>query len=278
MQTEITTIYVVCDDFLKAMNYRDDPQAGLTTAEVMTTALVSARFFKNCLEHARVFLKEAGYMPNMLSQSRLNRRLHGLPEGMWLSLFSTLAQVHQQWADSLDYIVDSLPIAVCDNYRIPRCHLYGSRRSAFRGYIASKRRYFFGLRAHVLTTAQGCPVELVLAPASEADVVVFKRLQLDVPDGATIYADKAYTDYVWEDLLNEDTELSLVALRKANTKRPMQGCVRYICHHVRKRIEISFSQMADFFAKRIYAITEQGIELKAFLAVLAFSFMCLQPS
>ena len=66
MQTEITTIYVVCDDFLKAMNHCDDAKAGLTTAEVMTTALVSARFFKNCLEHAHVFLKEAGYMPNML--------------------------------------------------------------------------------------------------------------------------------------------------------------------------------------------------------------------
>jgi hypothetical protein len=283
MQTEITTIYVVCDDFLKALNYRDDSQAGLTRAEVMTTALVSARFFKNCLEHARAFLKEAGYMPNMLSQSRLNRRLHALPEGVWLGLFSALAQVHQGLAQSVDYIVDSLPIAVCDNYRIPHCRLYGRRRNAFRGYIASlcpagcKKRYFFGLRAHVLTTAQGCPVELVLAPASEADVVVFKRLQLDLPDGATIYADKAYTDYVWEDLLNQDTDLSLVVLRKSNAKRPLAGCVRYICHHVRKRIETSFSQMADCFAKRIYAITEQGVELKAFLAVLAFSFMCLQP-
>lgn len=76
MQTEITTIYVVCDDFLKAMNHCDDAKAGLTMA------LVSARFFKNCLEHAHVFLKEAGYMPNMLSQSRLNRRLHGASEGM----------------------------------------------------------------------------------------------------------------------------------------------------------------------------------------------------
>jgi hypothetical protein len=275
MQTEITTIYVVCDDFLKAMNHRDDPQAGLTTAEVMTAALVAARFFKNCLEHARVFLKAAGYMPNMLSESRLNRRLHALLEGLWLGLFSLLGQVHQQLADSLDYIVDSLPIAICDNYRIPHCHLYGSQRKAFRGYIASKRRHFFGLRAHVLTTAQGCPVELVLAPASESDVKVFKRLQLDLPDGATIYADKAYTDYDWEDVLNQDTDLTLVALRKSNAKRVMDGCLRYICHHVRKRIETSFSQIADFFAKRIYAITARGIELKAFLAVLAFSFACL---
>ena len=129
----------------------------------------------------------------------------------------------------------------------------------------------------MLTTAQGRPVKLVLAAASEADIVIFKRMQLDLPDGATIYADKAYTDYVWEDLLNEDTDLSLVALRKSNAKRTMDGCVSYICHHVRERIETSFSQIADFFAKRIYVITERDVELKTFLAVLAFSFMCLQP-
>lgn len=278
MQAEIITIYVICDDYLKAMRYRDDKQADMTTAEVMTTALVSARYFKNCLEQARVFLKEEGYMPTMLSKSRMNRRLHGIPEQVWLGLFYTLADVHKQLNDSLDYIVDSFPIAVCDHYRIPRCRLYRDHRKAFRGYIASKRRFFYGLRGHVLVTAGGQPVDLVLAPGSDADISAFKRLHLDLPDGATIYADKAYTDYVCEDVLNEDTAITLVALRKSNATRPIDGCVRYICHHVRKRIETSFSRIADFFAKRIYAITARGVELKAFLAVLAFSIDCMCPS
>jgi len=30
---------------------------------------------------------------------------------------------------------------------------------AFRGYVASKRRYFYGLRVHLVTTAAGEPVE-----------------------------------------------------------------------------------------------------------------------
>lgn len=277
MQIEIITIYVICDDYLKAIDYQDDGQVGMTTAEVMTTALVAARFFKNCLEHARIFLKEAGYIPTMLGDSRLNRRLHGIAEQVWLELFHMLGAVHQQLNDSLDYGVDSLPIAICDNYRIPRCRLYRDHRPTFRGYIASKHRYFYGLRAHVLVTAGGQPVDLVLAPASVADLSAFKCLHLDLPDGATIYADKAYTDYVCEDVLNEDTAITLVALRKRNAKRPMDGCIRYICHHVRKRIETSFSRIADFFAKRIYAITARGIELKAFLAVLAFSIDCLTP-
>lgn len=277
MQTEIITIYVICDDYLKAMCFRDDDQADMTTAEVMTTAVVSARFFKNCLESARIFLKQEGYVPHMLSPSRLNRRLHRIPERVWLGLFYALAEVYHQLNDSLDYIVDSFPIPVCDNYRIPHCRLYGSQRQVFRGYIASKHRFFYGLRAHVLVTADGHPVDLVLAPGSHADLSAFKRLHLDLPDGATVYADKAYTDYVCEDVLNEDTALTLVALRKSNAKRAMDGCVRYLCHHVRKRIETSFSRMADFFAKRIYAITPRGVELKAFLAVLAFSFYGLVP-
>ena len=147
----------------------------------------------------------------------------------------------------------------------------GEDRAAFRGYIASKRRYFYGLRLHVLVTASGQPVDLVLAPGGDADISAFKRLHLDLPDGATIYADKAYTDYGCEDVLNEDTLITLIALRKRNSKRPMDGCIRYICHHVRKRIETTFSQIADSFAKRIYAITARGVELRAFLAVLAFS-------
>lgn len=55
MQVEIITIYVICDDYLKGMQYPDDAQADMTTAKVMTTAVVAARFFKNCLEHGGCF-------------------------------------------------------------------------------------------------------------------------------------------------------------------------------------------------------------------------------
>jgi len=269
MQDEIITIYVICDDYLKAVKYRDDRQSVMTTAEVMTTALVATRFFKNCVESARVYLQEQGLIRRMLSQSRLNRRIYAIAEWVWLGLFRALAEVHQDSNDGQEYVVDSFPLAVCDNYRIRRCRLY--RGEAFRGYIASKRRYFFGLRLHVVVTAQGKPVEVTLAPAADADIAAFKSLQLDLPDDSTLYGDKAYTDYVCEDVLNEDTTITLTALRKCNSHRPMDGCVRYICQHIRKRIETSFSQMTNYFAKRIYAITPRGVELRAFLAVLAFS-------
>jgi hypothetical protein len=77
VQDEIITIYVICDDYLKAMNYRDNRQS------VMSTALVAARLIKNCLADARKALQEEGYIPRMLSESRLNRRLYAIREGLW---------------------------------------------------------------------------------------------------------------------------------------------------------------------------------------------------
>ncbi|MCA1730266.1 MAG: hypothetical protein LC751_12910 [Actinobacteria bacterium] len=39
MDDTITTTYYLCDEFLKAIGHRDDPQARLSTAEVMTIPL-----------------------------------------------------------------------------------------------------------------------------------------------------------------------------------------------------------------------------------------------
>jgi hypothetical protein len=38
-------------------------------------------------------------------------------------------------------------------------------------------------------------VEFALAAGSEADVTIFKELELDLPEGSIICAEKAYTDY-----------------------------------------------------------------------------------
>ena len=116
--------------------------------------------------------------------------------------------------------------------RIRRCRLYPlelegghddevlpeRKKKSFRGYIvASKRRYFYGLRVHLVVSAAGEPVEFSLAAGSEADVTVFKDLDLDLPEGSIICADKAYTDYDYEDLLEEAVGLHLKAQRKKNS-------------------------------------------------------------
>ena len=161
MDDTITTIYCLCDECLKAIGHRDDPQARLTTAEVMTVALVAAAFFGGNVEQARRFLSEYGYVPAQISKGRFNRRLHAIEPELWRGLFSVLAGVFKGRNVQGTYAVDSLPVAACDNIRIRRCRLYPPEEhgaGAFRGYIASKRRYFYGLRVHLVVTQAGEPV------------------------------------------------------------------------------------------------------------------------
>jgi len=269
MQERIITIYCLCDEFLKANGIIDPPATVMSTAEVMTTALVAADVFGGCFEHSRQFLLSHGYVPQMLSKSRFNRRLHALPESLWQGLFSLVSAVAKQTNATGEYIVDSCPVPVCDNMRIRRCHLY--RGEAYRGYLASKRRYFFGLRIHLLVTVTGHPVEFVLAPGAHADIAVFKALPLTLPAGSTIYADAAYTDYGWEDLLAQGPQLHLVVPRKVNATRTMLPCQRYLCSYLRKRVETALSQITASFARTLRAVTSRCFELKIGLSLLAFA-------
>ncbi len=92
MEDTITTIYCLCEDFLKATRHRDDPQILLSTAEVMTVPLVAAAFFGANLDKSRSFLKECACMPTMISKSHLNRRLHAIDPSLWQGLFVLLAE------------------------------------------------------------------------------------------------------------------------------------------------------------------------------------------
>ena len=81
MDEQIIAVFCLCDDLLKVRRHREDPQRRMTDAEVMTTALVAARFFGGNVEHARRMLDTPLYIPGMLSKSRLNRRIHALEAG-----------------------------------------------------------------------------------------------------------------------------------------------------------------------------------------------------
>lgn len=271
MQQQVITIFCLCDDFLKAMRHTDDPQARVSSAEVMTVALVGAYFFGGNQEASRRFLCEHGYIPAMLSKSRFNRRLHALPEALWQALFHLLAQVHRQGEPAREYLIDSFPMPACDNIRIRRCRLYQGEE--FRGYLASKRRYVYGLRVHLITTTRGKPIEITLLPASCADITGLRCLPLDLAPGSRVLADAAYTDYAWQEALGEEAGIELVSLRRANSKRPLPGWLRYVCQRVRQRIETSLSQITALLAQPLHAVTPRGFELKIFLAVLAYSIL-----
>src|ERR671922_2081070 len=271
MDEKIIAIYCLCADVLDAFGHAEDLQHKMSDAEVITTGLVAMMFLRGNFEAARALLSMPPYIPHMLSRSRLNRRLHRLKH-LFLTLFDLLGYTWKQLNTDSVYIIDSFPIMVCDNYRIPRARLY--QHQEYRGYIASKKRYFYGLKIHLLVTKDGQPVECFLTPGSSSDVRALKTFRFDVPEGSYVYADKAYNDYAMEDVLLEAAHIQLCPIRKKNSKRTLPPYIAYVQHYYRKMIETVGSLIERMLPKTIHAVTAAGFELKVFLFVLAYSITC----
>lgn len=269
----VIALYCLTDDLLRSIQHRDDSQRQMSDAEVITTAITAMRSFGGNYAEAMRWLGKPELIPKMLSRGRFSRRLHRLAD-LLAFCFDSLGQLWQHLNTTSEYAIDSMPIACCDNFRIARSQLYPLKQhgKSFRGYIASKRRHFYGLRIHLLCTCDGEPVEVFLAPASNADVGALKRYRFDLPPGSTIYADRAYNDYQEEDLMAEAGNLHLSAMRKKNSKRPVSAAVAYIQHARRKMIETTNSRIEALLPKHIHATSPASFELKAFLFVLAVSF------
>jgi hypothetical protein len=216
-------------------------------------------------------LKEYGYIPHMLSKSRWSRRLHRLTE-TFVILFALLGQTWKMLNTNSVYIIDSLPIAVCDHIRIRRSKIYTDKK--FRGYKASMKRYFYGLKIHLMVTQDGQPVECFLTHGGFGDVDAFKYYAYELPEGSIIYADKAYKDYEIEDLLKDVDHIKLMPMRKKNAKRALPPEVSFVQHYYRKMVETAGSLIAQLLPKSIHAVTSQGFERQVALFVIAYSLNC----
>ena len=228
----------------------------------------------NRIKHLKVptyVLRQHGYIPHMVSKSRFSRRLHRLKE-LFIVLFDLFAHIWKTRNKDTIYVIDSFPIAVCDNIRIRRSKIYS--KEDFRGYQASKKRYFYGLKIHLMVTPEGQPVECFLTPGGVGDVDALKYYAYDLPDGSIIYADKAYNDYEIEDLLKAVDHIQLLPMRKKNSKRALPPYVSFVQSYYRKRVETAGSLIEQLLPKSIHAVTPQGFELKVALFVIAASLNC----
>ena len=271
MDDSVLAIYCLCDDLLKALKHREDSQRLMSDAEVMTTAIVAALYFGGNFERARLLLDGPRYIPGMLSKSQFNRRLHAVRE-LLLMVFRVLGATFKQLNAASLYIIDSFPVAACDNIRIARDKRF--RCEKFRGYTASKRRYFYGVKVFLLTAAKGEPVEMFLVPGATADVLALDVFDFDLPSQSTVYGDSAFTLYAVEDLLQESCGIDLSPMRKKNSKRPASASLAYLQAVGRKQVETAGSLIERLLPKSIHAVTAKGFMLKVFLFVVAYSFSC----
>lgn len=269
MNDQIIAIYHLCDEYLKSIGLTGQKwhNEKMSDAEVMTVVIVASRYFYGNIERARQFLKENGYILKMLSKSRLNRRMHLIPDDIWQNMLKFSHQYSTYRYLDNDYIVDSFPVSVCRNIRISRCRIFTTED--FRGYNASKKEYFYGVKATVITNLCGHPLKMIIAPGSEHDLPALKVLDPRcLPKGSVLYGDAAYIDYRYEDeMLKEGVKMAVD--RKSNSTRPyeLEDYVNLKKH--RKTIEGIFASITNLMPKKIHAIVARGFELKIINFIIA---------
>lgn len=268
MLNEIVTIYSVIDDLLKAIGHKEDMRCEMSDAEIITTAIIAAMYFGGNHSQACSYMKDHKLMPRMLEKSRFNRRLHHVSMLM-NDLFHQVGMALKEISENTEYLLDSFPVPICDNIRIFNAHLITSPE--YRGYIASKKRYFYGVRVQLLTTKTGIPVEFVFMPASATDIRGLSALPLNLLPGSQVYADCAYLDYTVEDDLIQTSQISMQVLRKSNSKRQDAPWTHYIKQSIRHYIETVFSGITTRFHKSIHAVTFEGFLLKLQAFIFAYT-------
>jgi hypothetical protein len=261
-------IYCFIDDFLKASGHREDVRTEVTDSEVITIAISAMLHFGGNFNRARLILTELGLIKRLLSRSRFSRRVTRLADLIY-RLFHQLGTVLKELHWESRYVLDSFPIPVCDNIRINRCRLV--RDELYRGKMASKRRYFYGVRVQILATSDGIPVEFCILPGSCADLQGLAELALDLPEMAELFVDGGYNFYEWEDYLKEiDGGLRLQVPRKTNSKRGREPWLEIYKSVMRKYIETTIGEISKLFPKKIHATNLNGFLLKIALFLFAY--------
>lgn len=268
LQDKVIAIYCLVDDLLKEMNHIEHKNRQYSDSQVIATALVSAQYFAGNQTLALSYMR-SHIFDKVIKKSGFTKRLHRLKQTLLFILLS-VGRVFKYLCCEMDYIIDSFPVKACHNIRISNSKLFKGK--SYRGYNASKREYFYGVKVQLITTSDGIPVEMYLVEGAEHDSQILKRMYHDLPAESSLYGDSAYTHYEIEDIFRESEQVNLQIARKSNAKRKDIPAVAFIKEHMRKRIETSISQICARMPRHINAVTADGFIIKIILFVMAFQF------
>jgi hypothetical protein len=261
---KIISIFCLIDDILKGIEHKEDKRRLVSDSEVILTAIVSSTSFYGNHSSAMQFMKQYGFIPNMLEKSRFNRRLHKIWSLLYC-LFEIVSGYFKEFCCEMHYIIDSFPVAVCNNMRISNCKIVKDKK--WRGYTASMRSYFYGVKVQLLTTKDGIPIAFHFTPGRTADAKALGKMIDKLPPEASIYGDSAYLDYGLEDSALERRSVLLKIQRKSNSKRidTMEQKAEKL--KMRKRVETTISDIKKMFPRTIHAVTLEGFLIKLTLFV-----------
>lgn len=115
--TWIITTFVLIDTAMTNLDHHTDVRAGVLDSEIVTVALVVAKYVANNHRIALTVMRQLQYLSGTISHSRLNRCLHALRN--WMDYLPEV--LFAMCRTSSIYIIDSMLIPVCWCARAKRC-------------------------------------------------------------------------------------------------------------------------------------------------------------
>lgn len=260
------SLYFIIDEILRVSNQKQNVQVQMNDSEIIFAYLISFNYFSGNYFKTLYFLKQTGVLSNVLSKSRFSRRLNRLKDVL-SEVLSFLYDIFKD-ASNKEFCIDSYPVPICKFIRMKRCKLIDGKE--FIGFNAAKEEHFFGFKVNLVVSRKGGVTEFNILPASYHDLTGLKALTLDLPKNSKLFADKAYNDYLQEELL-KDVEIELLPIRKINSKKSdNKAYVNYYRQKKRKMVETAISQIQGLFPKTIHATNIDGFILKIVGFILCY--------
>ena len=140
MKNTINEILEFVHSILELIEHKESSQIKIKDAEVITAAIIAGIYFNGNFQKTLTFFEDYPHFEYVLSKSRFSRRLSKL--GSTLSkIMDIIMEYNKNRSKNKEFMIDSFPVAACDNFRIPRCKIYLDH-DLYRGYVSSKRNFF----------------------------------------------------------------------------------------------------------------------------------------
>jgi hypothetical protein len=260
----IITTFVLIDTAMTNLDHQTDVRAKVPDSEVVTVALVAAKYFANNHRIALDVMQKLHYLSGSISHSRLNRRLHALRD--WMSYLPEL--LSDMISTSTIYIIDSMPIPVCRRARAKRCTKV--RGAQYDGRCYAKDERYFGWKLHLICDSAGITARFVLRPARPHDTTAVDDLACTLPFGAILLGDRGYVSEPLRHQLDARYGVTMIAIQRANMN-PNTPAEQQLLRMHRKRIETCNSQLEKMGVARLHTRIVAGVSLKIAASLCALS-------
>jgi hypothetical protein len=183
-----------------------------TDEECITVVLWGLANRKFTCKDVYKFIKAyyAEWFPKMPKYKAFNKRFCFLADAIKALANELLLELTGIDPDCITHLMDSMPIIVAKQSRSSRAK--AAAEICDKGYCDSKKMWFYGVRLHTLGQRQyktlPLPKLMQLSPASYHDRKVSEDVLCDV-SGIDIFADKAYINASWQEILREEQQINL---------------------------------------------------------------------